>query len=89
MEGYVSKLLNNDSIEAWICGLVELLEQKYNAVMCLVQKNEYGLINLKFTIENIYKIYAESFLGQDHLAEIKDQAQKIVNDALEIKEHTA
>ncbi|MEO8085456.1 MAG: phosphoglucomutase (alpha-D-glucose-1,6-bisphosphate-dependent) [Bacteroidota bacterium] len=39
--------------------------------------------------ENIYKIYAESFLGPDHLKEITDQAQKIVNEALAIKEHTA
>ena len=33
--------------------------------------------------ENIYKIYAESFLGQDHLNRIIDEAQKVVNQALE------
>jgi phosphoglucomutase len=32
--------------------------------------------------EDIYKIYAESFLGADHLRRILDEAQTIVNDAL-------
>jgi phosphoglucomutase len=32
--------------------------------------------------ENIYKIYAESFNGADHLRRILDQAQTIVSDAL-------
>lgn len=32
--------------------------------------------------ENIYKIYAESFRGTDHLRRIMNEAQKIVNDAL-------
>ncbi len=32
--------------------------------------------------EDIYKIYAESFLGSDHLRRIQDEAQTIVNDAL-------
>ena len=32
--------------------------------------------------ENIYKIYAESFRGQDHLHRIIDEAQIIVDDAL-------
>jgi phosphoglucomutase len=35
--------------------------------------------------EDIYKIYAESFLGKDHLKKIIDEAQDIVNAALEIK----
>jgi phosphoglucomutase len=33
--------------------------------------------------ENIYKIYAESFLGNDHLGKIIEEAQEIVNGALE------
>jgi phosphoglucomutase len=33
--------------------------------------------------ENIYKIYAESFRGERHLAEIVAQARQIVNDALD------
>jgi phosphoglucomutase len=32
--------------------------------------------------ENIYKIYAESFRGEDHLRRIMKEAQNIVNDAL-------
>jgi phosphoglucomutase len=32
--------------------------------------------------ENIYKIYAESFRGEDHLCRIMKEAQNIVNDAL-------
>ena len=33
--------------------------------------------------ENIYKIYAESFRGEDHLRRILKEAQTIVNEALE------
>jgi phosphoglucomutase len=32
--------------------------------------------------EDIYKIYAESFLGNDHLKRILEEAQTIVNDAI-------
>ncbi|MGB7435499.1 MAG: phosphoglucomutase (alpha-D-glucose-1,6-bisphosphate-dependent) [Candidatus Acidiferrum sp.] len=32
--------------------------------------------------EEIYKIYAESFLGQDHLRRIEEEAQTIVSDTL-------
>jgi phosphoglucomutase len=32
--------------------------------------------------ENIYKIYAESFRGADHLRRILEEAQSIVSDAL-------
>ncbi len=32
--------------------------------------------------EDVYKIYAESFLGTDHLRRIQEEAQSIVNDAL-------
>ncbi len=35
--------------------------------------------------ENIYKIYAESFLGKSHLEKIIEEAQVIVNEQLEIK----
>jgi phosphoglucomutase len=34
--------------------------------------------------ENIYKIYAESFYGKDHLMRILEEAQTIVNGALEV-----
>jgi phosphoglucomutase len=29
----------------------------------------------------VYKIYAESFLGKDHLTRIQDEARAIVSDA--------
>jgi len=32
--------------------------------------------------ENIYKIYAESFHGEEHLRHILEEAQTIVNDAI-------
>ncbi len=32
--------------------------------------------------ENVYKIYAESFRGRDHLAQIQDEARAIVDDVL-------
>ena len=32
--------------------------------------------------ENIYKIYAESFRGEDHLRRILEEAQTIVSDTL-------
>ena len=32
--------------------------------------------------EDIYKIYAESFRGADHLRRILEEAQTLVNDAL-------
>ena len=38
--------------------------------------------------ENIYKIYAESFQGADHLRRILDEAQTIVSDALGMKSVT-
>ena len=36
--------------------------------------------------ENIYKIYAESFRGEDHLRRIVEEAQAMVNDALAVEE---
>lgn len=32
--------------------------------------------------ENIYKIYAESFNGKEHLKKLQEEAQKVVNDAI-------
>jgi phosphoglucomutase len=39
--------------------------------------------------EQIYKIYAESFLGQNHLRQIEEEAQAIVTEALERSAQTA
>lgn len=32
--------------------------------------------------EDVYKIYAESFLGEDHLRQIQEDAREVVNAAL-------
>src|SRR5207237_2079965 len=32
--------------------------------------------------EDVYKVYAESFLGEDHLRRIIEEAQAVVGDAL-------
>jgi phosphoglucomutase len=37
--------------------------------------------------EEIYKIYAESFLGQDHLRKIEEEAQAIVSETLAHSAH--
>lgn len=37
--------------------------------------------------ENIYKIYAESFRGQDHLQRIVEEAQAIVDNAVAMPQH--
>jgi phosphoglucomutase len=39
--------------------------------------------------EEIYKIYAESFLGQDHLRHIQEEAQAIVAETLARSAHAA
>lgn len=39
--------------------------------------------------EEIYKIYAESFLGQEHLRQIQQEARTIVSEALMRSSHTA
>ncbi len=39
--------------------------------------------------EEIYKIYAESFLGQDHLRQIQEEAQTIVSETLLRSAHAA
>ena len=39
--------------------------------------------------ENIYKIYAESFVGESHLTEIQSEAQTIVNEALNSTQTTS
>ena len=38
--------------------------------------------------ESIYKIYAESFLSKDHLKQITQEAQSIVDAALDVKKET-
>ncbi len=56
MEQYVNNLVNNNILQACICGWVELLEENYKAVLFLVEKNGAER-PIHFTVENIIKIY--------------------------------
>jgi hypothetical protein len=56
MEKYVSNLINNNILQACICGWVELLDDQYQSVLFLVEKNNGGR-HILFTKENIQKIY--------------------------------
>ena len=57
IQQYVNNLLNNDTLQACICGWVELLEDQYQAILFLVEKKEdtgidYNASNI-FTPGNI------------------------------------
>ena len=56
--GQVEYLLDNDILQACICGWVEVLEQDYKAVLFLVEKKN-GANTLPFSAENMNKIYNE------------------------------
>jgi hypothetical protein len=53
---YVNNLLNNNTLEACVCGWVEFLEDEYIAVLFLVEK-EKSLLSVPFTILNINNTY--------------------------------
>lgn len=53
---YVSNLINNNILQACICGWVELMDDQYKAVLFLVER-ETSIAPLLFTNENITKIY--------------------------------
>jgi len=56
IEKYVCNLINNNLLEACVCGWVELLGEHYKTVLFLVEKaNETA--GILFTKENIIKIY--------------------------------
>jgi hypothetical protein len=55
-EQYVSSLVNNNILQACICGWVELLEENYKAVLFLVEKKGTSQ-SIPFTTKNILKIY--------------------------------
>jgi phosphoglucomutase len=75
----------------------ELAGEKITAVLTSAPGNDASIGGLKVEsesgwfaarpsgTENIYKIYAESFRGVDHLRKIQDDAQTIVNAALRPK----
>jgi phosphoglucomutase len=74
--------------------LTELAGEKIQTVLTHAPGNGAPLDGLKVVAESgwfaarpsgtedIYKIYAESFRGADHLCRIQEEAQAIVNDAL-------
>jgi phosphoglucomutase len=74
----------------------ELAGEKIESILTQAPGNNAPIGGLKVTTksgwfaarpsgtENIYKIYAESFRGADHLRRILGEAQSIVNDALKM-----
>jgi phosphoglucomutase len=72
----------------------EMAGEKITAILTTAPGNDAAIGGLKVTTENgwfaarpsgtedIYKIYAESFRGTDHLKQIQQEAQTIVNEAL-------
>ncbi|WP_184547680.1 beta-ketoacyl synthase N-terminal-like domain-containing protein [Mucilaginibacter sp. FT3.2] len=56
VEQYVAYLLNNNILQACICGWVDLLKDDYQAVLYLVEQQE-NQGSVPFTVENINKIY--------------------------------
>lgn len=75
-------------------GFAELADEKIKTILTQAPGNGASIGGIKVIAdngwfaarpsgtENIYKIYAESFLGSDHLHRILDEAQTIVGDAL-------
>jgi hypothetical protein len=56
IEQYAANLINNNILQACICGWVELLDDEYKEVLFLVEK-EPSPVPMLFTNENINKIY--------------------------------
>ena len=54
IQQYVTGLLNNDNLQACICGWTECLGNQYKAALFLVEKNE---TTITFSTENINNIY--------------------------------
>ena len=60
MRQYVSNLINNNTLQACICGWVELLGDSYRSALMLVaagSDKKTGSNPQPFTMENIFKIY--------------------------------
>ncbi|HMI79638.1 MAG TPA: hypothetical protein VK484_12645 [Ferruginibacter sp.] len=53
---YVSNLINNNILQACVCGWVELLDDKYKTALFLIEKDAIGKGTL-LTKENLNKIY--------------------------------
>ena len=78
----------------------ELAGQKIQAILTRAPGNDAPIGGLKVTAESgwfaarpsgtedIYKIYAESFRGADHLRRILEEAQAMVDAALAVSERS-
>ena len=56
IQQYVSTMFSNNTLQACICGWVEVFGNRYKTVLYLVEKNKSNK-SLDFTRENINKIY--------------------------------
>lgn len=56
MEQYVGNLINNDILQCCICGWVDVLDDRYNATLFLIEK-EKSANSVNFTAENLNKIH--------------------------------
>ena len=56
IEQYVSNLINNNILQCCICGWVDVLDEKYNATLFLIEKDK-SPNSVNFTKENLNKIY--------------------------------
>ena len=56
IEQYVSNLINNNILQCCICGWVDVLYNKYNATLFLIEKDK-SANSVNFTKENLNKIY--------------------------------
>jgi hypothetical protein len=56
IEQYVSNLINNDILQCCICGWADVLDDRYNATLFLIEK-EKSANSVNFTAENLNKIY--------------------------------
>jgi hypothetical protein len=60
IEQYVSNLLNNNILQCCICGWVDVLDDKYNATLFLIEKDKSNN-SVNFTKENLDKIFQSKF----------------------------
>lgn len=56
IEQYVSNLINNNILQCCICGWVDVLEEKYNATLFLIEKDKSDN-SVNFTKDNLTKIH--------------------------------
>jgi hypothetical protein len=61
IEQYVNNLLNNNILQACICGWVDILKEDFNATLFWVTKSNEAK-ELPFTKENVEKIYQSQWI---------------------------